>query len=112
MNKSIKILTYCLISLTVVFIPILFLLKFDNYKPCQAISDNKDKYLVLTKDVYDELEDYKQIKLLQDKKTFKVKVENDWTNTEGIYIARIKSSYIFKNDDLKIFVNSTNIFKF
>ncbi len=110
MNKTIKVLAYSLIVLTVIFIPLLFVLKFDNYQPCTTVKNKDDQYIILTKDVYSKLNNYKQIKLLHNKKTFNARVEDNWSQEQGMYYAKVTSSYIFDNDDLKIFVNYTNLF--
>ncbi len=112
MNKHIKVLIYTIILLSIIFIPLLFILKFDNYKPCSAINYDGEEYVAITKDVYNKLENYKQVKLLQNKKSFKAYIEDGWFKQDNMYFAKVNSSYLFDNDDLKIYINSTNLFKF
>ncbi len=71
-----------------------------------------DRYIVVEKNVYEKLTDYKNLKLEQGNKVFKVKVKNEWNHLDDLYFAVINSDYDFTNENLKIYVNSTNIFKF
>ncbi len=112
MRKHAKILSIILGLLSIIFIPLLLFLKFDNYTNCQVVKGSDDEYIIIDKSTYGKLKDNKHLKLLQNKEVFKVNVDEDWTSHDDFYFARIKSNKEFNNEDLKIYINSKSLFNF
>ncbi len=111
MNKTIRNIGLIFLLLTCIFIPLLFLLQFDNYQPCLGLRSEDERFICLQKETYDKLNNYQNLKLEQGNKVFKVKVLGEWDHSDQMYFARIDSDYDFDPDNLKIYVNSTNLFK-
>lgn len=111
MKRTLRYLSWIFLLLFTVFIPILFLVKFDNYRTASAVNNEQGRFIVLKQEDYDALEDYRNLRLETKKKQFKAKVIGKWEEKDNLYIARIDSTYYFKETEVNIYINSTNIFK-